>query len=415
MNLPTRTPPTSPAERILTLDIIRGFALLGIFVMNVPYMSASFHAGADGAVLWPAWWDQAAERIRDVLFDGKFNSLFSFLFAIGFTIQLDRLEQRQPGSFRSIYVRRILLLFAFGLIHSCLIWAGDVLHVYALFGLALLLMRGCADRTIVGVMGMCLLFPGFVSALSLLTRSSEDVAHRVAIEQAREVSNNAAFGNGSFLDAALESTRETILFYTDPSTLLFTFWFYVTIATTMMLGLLAGRHRWIQQADGNLPLVRRVQWWSLLVGVGSGVIVTIGNVILDPFVPSPLKILTSTCYSVARVSLMVFYVATIVRLAANGNWRRRLLPIAAAGRMPLTNYLMQSLIGTFIFYGWGLGLWGEVGYALQLVLAFAVFFLIQVPLSVWWFRHFSYGPMEYLWRLLTYLRRPESAPQSQPA
>jgi uncharacterized protein len=415
MSTPAVAGPVRPAERILTLDIIRGFALLGIFVMNMPYMSGSFHAGADGAVLWPAWWDQAALRIRDVLFDGKFNSMFSFLFAIGFTIQLARLEQRQPGSFTAIYVRRVLLLLLFGLIHACLIWAGDVLHIYALFGLLLLLIRGWSDRTIVGAIGMCLLYPSFVSALRLLTRSSEDVERLVAVEQAHEASNNAAFGAGSFLDAAVESTRETILFYTDPTALPFTFWFYVTIATTMLLGLLAGRHQWIQRANEHLPLVRRVQWWSLLAGVGCGVVVAIGNVVTEPFTPSPLKILTSTCYAVARVSLMMFYVATIVRLAANERWRRRLRPIAAAGRMPLTNYLLQSVIGTFIFYGWGLGLWGQVGYALQLALAFAVFFLLQVPLSVWWFRHFSYGPMEYVWRVLTYGRRPEASPQTQPA
>jgi len=407
--------PVRPAERILTLDIIRGFALLGIFVMNIPFMSGSFHAGADGAVLWPAWWDQAAERIRDVLFDGKFNSLFSFLFAIGFTIQLGRLEQRQPGSFTAIYVRRVLVLFVIGLIHTCLIWAGDVLHVYALFGLLLLLIRGWPDRAIVGVIGMCLLFPGFVSAIRLLTRSSEDVARLVVIEQANEASNNAAFGTGSFLDAAMENTRESIAFYTDPNALPFTIWFYVMIAATMMLGLLAGRHEWIQRANDHLPLVRRVQWWSLAVGVGCGVVVTLGNVFIDPLAPSPFKIVTSTCYAVARMSLMMFYVATIVRLAANESWCRRLQPMAAAGRMPLTNYLMQSVIGTFIFYGWGLGLWGKVGYALQLALAFAIFFFIQVPLSVWWFRHFSFGPMEYLWRLLTYGHRPEATPQSQPA
>jgi uncharacterized protein len=415
MSTSAATGPVRPTERIITLDIIRGFALLGIFVMNMPYMSGSFHAGADGAVLWPAWWDQAAERIRDVLFDGKFNSMFSFLFAIGFTIQLGRLEERQPGSFVAIYLRRVLLLFAFGLIHTCLIWAGDVLHIYALFGLLLLLIRGWADRTIVGVIGMCLLYPGFVSALRLLTRSSEDVERLVATEQLHEASNNTAFGSGTFLDAARESTHETILFYTDPGALPFTLWFYVMIAATMMLGLLAGRHQWIQRAPEHLPLVRRVQWWSLAAGIGCGIIVAIGNVITVPFAPSPLKIVTSTCYAIARMSLMLFYVATIVRLAANERWRRSLQPMAAAGRMPLTNYLMQSVIGTFIFYGWGLGFWGQVGYAAQLGLAFAIFFFIQVPLSVWWFRHFSYGPMEYLWRLLTYGRRPEATPQSQPA
>jgi uncharacterized protein len=106
---------------------------------------------------------------------------------------------------------------------------------------------------------------------------------------------------------------------------------------------------------------------------------------------------------------MVFYVATIVRLAAHQRWLRLLLPLAAAGRMPLTNYLLQSVLCTAIFYGWGLGLWGQVGAALQLGLAFAIFFAVQVPLSVFWFRRFHYGPMEYVWRLASYGRRPSTA------
>jgi len=85
-------------------------------------------------------------------------------------------------------------------------------------------------------------------------------------------------------------------------------------------------------------------------------------------------------------------------------WQRRFAPIAAAGRMPLTNYLMQTVICTTLFYGWGFGLWGTVGPAIQLALAPAIFFLIQVPLSVIWLRHFEYGPLEYAWRVLTYGR-----------
>jgi uncharacterized protein len=107
--------------------------------------------------------------------------------------------------------------------------------------------------------------------------------------------------------------------------------------------------------------------------------------------------------------MMIFYVLTVVRLAQIPVWQRRFAPIAAAGRMPLTNYLMQTLIATAIFYGWGFGLWGRVGPAAGLVLAFAIYFAIQVPLSLWWLRRFNYGPLEWLWRLATYGHRPTSA------
>jgi uncharacterized protein len=103
---------------------------------------------------------------------------------------------------------------------------------------------------------------------------------------------------------------------------------------------------------------------------------------------------------------MMFYVLTITRLAQLPAWQRIFAPMAAAGRMPLTNYLMQTLIATTIFYGWGFGMWGRMGPAAGLALAFAIFFVIQVPLSLWWLKRFDMGPMEWVWRYLTYGHRP---------
>src|SRR5690242_16297288 len=111
--------PVQTHERIATLDAIRGVALLGIFIMNMPYFSSSFFAGSDGVDLWPEWWNHAAEVGRSVLFSGKFNGMFSMLFAIGFTIQLGRLEERQPERATHIYLRRIFWLFLFGIAHAC--------------------------------------------------------------------------------------------------------------------------------------------------------------------------------------------------------------------------------------------------------------------------------------------------------
>jgi uncharacterized protein len=112
---------------------------------------------------------------------------------------------------------------------------------------------------------------------------------------------------------------------------------------------------------------------------------------------------------------MTFYVATIVRAVHSVAWRPLLTPIATVGRMPLTNYLLQTLLATFIFYGWGLGFWGRIGPALQLVLAIAIYFVIQIPLSRWWLNRFALGPMEYLWRVLTYGRAALAAPVAQGA
>ena len=100
--------------------------------------------------------------------------------------------------------------------------------------------------------------------------------------------------------------------------------------------------------------------------------------------------------------MMIFYVLVIVQLAQIPAWQRRLSPLAAAGRMPLTNYLMQTAICTTLFYGWGFDLWGKVGPAAEFGLAFVIFFAVQVPWSVWWLKRNDRGPLEALWARLTY-------------
>jgi uncharacterized protein len=155
-----------------------------------------------------------------------------------------------------------------------------------------------------------------------------------------------------------------------------------------------------------MPVIKRLQWWALGVGIFFALVFGILGEMNRVPGPSPIKIVISISYVVCRISLMMFYVLTIVRLAQLPAWQRIFAPMAAAGRMPLTNYLMQTLIATTIFYGWGFGLWGRMGPALGLVLAFAIFFVIQVPLSLWWLRRFDMGPMEWVWRYLTYGHRP---------
>ena len=258
------------AQRIPTLDIVRGFALLGILIMNIPGFSTSFYAEADGSHLWPGRLDQLAEQARDLLFSGKFNSMFSLLFGIGFTIQFARLQERDPAHATGIYLRRLLVLGMFGLIHAAVFWTGDVLHIYAVLGLAF----------------------------------------------------GAAF---------------TVIF-----------------------------------ALNRVPG------------------------------PSPIKLLGSVCYWSSRLALMLFYVLSIVRIAQTPAGARLLAPLGVCGRMPLTNYLMQTLLCTALFYGWGFGLWGRVGPAAGIGLALLLYFCIQVPWSMWWLRRHERGPLEALWARLTY-------------
>ncbi len=391
------------AERIQVLDIVRGFALLGILIMNMPGFGQSFFAEADGSHLWPGALDQAAEQLRDTLFSGKFNSMFSLLFGIGFTIQYGRMVERDPDHATGPYLRRLLVLAAIGLVHAFVLWSGDVLHVYAVLGLLLVFpLRHAGRRTIVTLILLCLLFPAVNGAIRLAVMTPEMTAALVAKEKVFEASNNAAFGHGSFWQAAAETARVTAFFYDNPMSLWGTLGWYVQMSLTMLLGLLAGRERWVQRIPELLPRIRRLTWWALGVGLVCAALSTIIYELNRTPGPSPAKWLASLCYWTGRPSMMIFYVLVILQLAQRPAWQRRLAPLAAAGRMPLTNYLMQTLMCITLFDGWGFGLWNRVGPAAGLALAFVIYFAIQVPFSLWWLRRHERGPMEALWSRLTY-------------
>ena len=412
----TTAPAALPvSERIATLDILRGFALMGILIMNMPGFSTSFFAEADGSHLWPGQADQLAEQVRDMLFSGKFNSMFSLLFGIGFTIQFARMQAQDPVNASSIYMRRLVVLAVLGVVHACIFWPGDVLHVYAVLGIvALFGLRRVSDRGIVALIGACLLYPVLSGALRLLLVTKEITAQRVKIGQAFEVADNLAYGQGGFLDAVVENSRIMAHFYTDPWSLWGVLGWYVMMGLTMLIGLLAGRRRWVQRIPELMPQIRRYQWWALGIGLVCGAAFTVIFEMNRTPGPSLIKMIGGLCYGFSRLALMIFYVLTIVRLAQLTRWQRIFAPLAAAGRMPLTNYLMQTAICITLFQAWGLGLWGKVGPAMGFVLSLVIFFAVQVPWSLWWLRTHERGPMETLWARLTYGRRQVASATAAP-
>ena len=404
------------SERLAVLDVLRGFALMGILIMNMPGFSYSGWHESDGSHYWPSPLDQTAEQVRDALFSGKFNSLFSVLFGLGFTIQFARMQQQDPLAADRLYLRRLLMLFVIGVLHACVFWSGDVLHVYALLGIVLLFgLRKVSDRTLVMVMVGCLVYPLVSSLLRVAFVSKEFVATRVAQGKAFAATNDAAFGAGSFWATAWEHMRLMGHEYLDLYSLWGTFGWYVSMTLTMLLGVLAGRRHWAQRIPELMPQIKRLTWIMLVVGLAlSSTAIMIWEAHRTPG-PSLIKTFAGLCYNVSRPMLMVFYVLLIVQLFQRPAWKVWFKPFELAGRMPLTNYLMQTAICTTLFYGWGFGLWSKVGPAAGLALSVFIFFAVQVPWSYWWLRKHERGPMEALWARMTYGRggqRPAMKPQA---
>jgi uncharacterized protein len=176
------------------------------------------------------------------------------------------------------------------------------------------------------------------------------------------------------------------------------------VLAMMLLGLYAGKRRLFADLPSHLPLVRKLWWWSLAVGLlGNAMFVYFGEN-SSRTAPSPALLLSLMGQTFGAPALAIFYMTSIALLTQRENWARRFAPLASVGRMALTNYLLQSIICTTLFYGYGFGLYNRVGSAGGILLTLLIYSL-QVLFSVWWLRRFQFGPMEWLWRTLTYGRR----------
>lgn len=388
---------TQRAERIEILDALRGFALFGILFANILYWSGwgvmtegqrLAFAGAE-TVLWQY-------RFHHFLVDGKFYTIFSLLFGAGFALQIARLSARRAQGLR-IYRRRVLVLLGIGLVHSWLIWDGDILTLYALLGLLLPFFHGWRERSlivaaallifVVPVLGVWLFaFLGWAPQQHLFALSAAiaeglggDPAPEMALEWLRrdDLAGWASWQlSGTPFSWALRIES----------------WRIPKVLGIMLLGMVVGR----RLASGGLiedrALLRRV----LLAGLAIGLPASAAYALMPGEGQAHWSSLIGT------VPLALAYAAAFVLAWP---WARPVLRhFGPVGRMALTNYLTHSVIGMVVFYGIGFGLAGT----LRPLAFYGVALLIfgcQLILSRWWLARHEQGPAEALWRRATYGRR----------
>ena len=397
--------PIEAAERIGTMDVLRGFALLGILLMNIEAFSGPMMDAFTG--LNPAL--TGADRIADaaiyILVQGKFYTLFSLLFGMGFAVMSQRADARgQP--FGAVYLRRSAVLMGFGLIHALLIWSGDILLVYGLLSFLLLAFRRMPAKWLPWLAIVAYLVPSGLMGLLGLLGSAMQLDPTTATEWNREMAKMAAqmaqmneaqqqaYGAGTWWDATLQRMRDTGFMLSNLPMMgpmvfamfLFGVWFVKSGAIA---------------SPAQFPrLFAVLRWVALPMGLASMGL----SFVLQPTMHFDTVNVTSAfaffLSSLGSVLMAFGYMAWVVRFAAGGGGSGWLAP---AGRMALTNYLMQSVICTLVFYAYGLGYFEQMPRAWQAVFAVAVF-LLQVLWSRAWLSRFRFGPAEWLWRSLTYLR-----------
>ncbi len=392
-------------DRLVHLDVLRGFALLGILLVNFEWFTRPLQAIVLGAEPGLAGIDVAADFLIRALAEGKFYPLFSMLFGAGFALMAERALSRQTP-FWGVYVRRLLLLGLFGAAHMVLIWAGDILLVYSLTGFVMIaLFRRTPARRLWKWALPFIFLPVVVMWLGaaaieasrldpqaheeLMTEFAQDEqVHRERIEQAAAIHAEGTWREN--VGQRLADMRFTLTH--------FVFW------TPPVLGFfLIGR--WLI-VSGRLTRPQEHRMWfrrwrsrGLLIGLPlafAGASMTHGANMMMPTASTALGL---TLTAIAGLLLSLAYLSTVTLGA------KRLAFLAPAGQMALSNYLAQSLIWTWLIYGHGFGLWGQLPRSLQLVLAL-VFFAVQLIVSAWWLRRFRFGPAEWLWRSLTYWQMP---------
>jgi len=388
LSSPTRGAPAPVADsrRIDDIDVLRAMALCGVLVSNlvevfrVPW-ATDYDVPGSGRI------DAVVGFLMRTAFQGTtITFTFSLMFGLGMAISSERVVSAAASAYRFL-VRKQLVLLVLGLVHATLIWSGDILVSYAMVGLAFLPFLRCRPRTLVVVALLAVI----VFVLPILpifpTFTPAQAAARVAAQL-------EGYQRGSWLQVHAQRIAELKLNY-----LIHVHWWMVELSA-FCLGA-AIWHSGILKAPEKH---RRALWIALLLGVISLAVICGARTGFLPrwrTVQPPLRQVLLFAYLLAYFELSLAYCAGILLLLQTSLWRRWLLLVVPLGQMSLSNYLMQSIVFGFVFYGYGLGQFGKWPVAITAA-GGMVFYAFQAALSRLWLRHFRFGPVEWVWRSASY-------------
>ena len=389
--------PVAAGERIEVLDALRGAALFGIIAANMRGFSGPLAAYFDHTLMWTDAVSRVAQAFVDIFIQGKFITLFAFMFGIGFAIQMERADRSGVTS-RMFYVRRLAILLLFGILHFILIWWGDILAPYAILGFALMLFRNRSQKALLRWSALLVLYPLILATLLLALHSAGVEIPEPPPTTSEELQRIiGVYASGTYGEIVMQNLKELGFMAFG---LIF---FYPRVLGVFLFGLWVWRAGIIRELPSKTALLRRCQKYGLWIGLLFNAIAVGINEVFhpDPLTPSALGLLVNAAFTIGVPAGSLFYATTVALLWEKLQWRARLRPFAAVGKMALTNYLLQSIVCTTLFYSWGLALYGRVNPLIGFVPTVLIY-IVQVIFSVWWLRRFAMGPMEWLWRRLTY-------------
>jgi uncharacterized protein len=404
--------PVSSRQRLETLDVLRGFALLGILAMNIRAMSAPMSAYMYPSALFDY---EGASRLAylftTVVFDLKMMGLFSMLFGAGVLLYANkRAESGRPPS--ALWFRRMFVLLAIGLVHAYLIWPGDILVPYALCGILLLWwMRNRTARTLLVSAILMLAIGAALAVVHWLTWGSTSEANRAAELELMMPTREQASGHvdlmlGSYVRFVAGSAASTFMF----ETMFFVLFFLWRCGGMMLLGMSLYKSGFL---EGRLSSSTYARVALIATPVGLG-LAFIGALELDRVAYAmPVRAVVDLWNYTGAVFASIGYAAAIIWIVKRGAMAGLRHRLAAVGQTALSNYLFHSIIASILFLGWGFGLAGRFDYASQLLIVAAIW-IVQLIVSPIWLQNFRYGPAEWLWRSLTYGRSQPMRQEARP-
>jgi uncharacterized protein len=387
------------AERIGALDTLRGFALLGILVMNImsfsmifsAYMNPTNYGDLTGLNYW-VWFGS------HTLFDQKFMTLFSMLFGAGVVLFTERAEAKGESP-RRLHYRRMLWLILFGLLHAHLLWYGDILYTYGMCGLLVYLFRRRQPRTLI-VLGI--LFIAAASVLSLFVGWSMQFWPAEEVTKVQEMwrpdAAKVAEEVNTYRGGWLEQMQHRVPFSLEFQTFFFLMFFWRP-AGVMLLGMALYKL-------GAFSAQRSTRFYLTLIAGAAliGLPLIVYGVRLNEAAGWDLKWSMFHGQQLnywGSLFVSLGYVGLVMLVCKSGALAWLTSRLAAVGQMAFTNYLLHTIISTTIFYGHGLGYFGSVERTGQILIVFAVW-AFQLIVSPIWLRYYRFGPFEWLWRSLTY-------------
>ncbi|MHB0802929.1 DUF418 domain-containing protein [Bacillus thuringiensis] len=375
-------------QRVTAIDAIRGFSLFGILLVNTTLIQfGMFNTGSPSYVL--SNMDKSINGFIQFFGTHNFITLFSFLFGLSI-VMLQKSSIVKEKSFFPIYVRRIIILLTLGYIHGTFIWEGDILFGYGIIGILLVMFINRKPRTILIWAFILLAFTMSIKYLFDPTSNMDQIV--IYIEKAQHIHTA-----GSYIEHLHFRFNENAFEYMGMNRFLGIFFvlIFVTPLPMFLFGMYVGKKGWLIDTDQYANPLKIIWLISAIFSFTIKGLELLTNHTL----------LTMLTDSVTPISMALFYGSSIILLSQYKWLSRLLLYMANMGKMSVSNYLMQTILVTTIFYAYGIGLYGKGGYLLGMVLTIGIY-IIQLYASTYWLQKYRMGPVEYVWRLGTYLERP---------